>query len=158
MRTIKRSIDINAPVERLFEFITTPQNLPLVWPSMVDVSNVERKADGGHNFDWIYKMAGIKFHGHARTVKVDLNAYSEVRNDTGIPSTFKWTFTGTSAGSSKLLVEATYELPTPVLGKIAEAVLAKVNEHEMDTLLANLKATLEGIPVAKKDASAVHHA
>ena len=32
--------------------------------SLVEVSRVEAKPDGAHSFDWTYKMAGLKFHGH----------------------------------------------------------------------------------------------
>jgi hypothetical protein len=38
---------------------------------------------------------------------------------------------------------AEYVVPVPLLGRLAEAVIVKVNEHETETLLANLKATME---------------
>ena len=46
MHRIRKSVEIKAPVNRVYEMLTTPQNLPGIWPSMVEVSNVERKADG----------------------------------------------------------------------------------------------------------------
>jgi hypothetical protein len=36
-----------------------------------------------------------------------------------------------------------YKIPVPLLGKVAEAFIVKMNENESDTILANLKARLE---------------
>jgi hypothetical protein len=40
-------------------------------------------------------------------------------------------------------VEVEYTVPVPLLGKMAEAVIVKLNENEMNVLLANLKARME---------------
>lgn len=109
---------------------------------MVEVSNVQTRPGGWHSFDWVYKMAGLKFHGHAEPKKVETNKYVEMRNESGIPSTFRWTYEGRGA-STLLTVEVEYDIPAPVIGKIAESILVKLNEREMDTLLHNLKAILE---------------
>ena len=36
-----------------------------------------------------------------------------------------------------------YTVPIPVLGKLAEAVIVKMNDREGDLILANLKARME---------------
>jgi hypothetical protein len=40
-------------------------------------------------------------------------------------------------------MESQTRVPIPLLGKVAEKFLAKSNENEADTILANLKARLE---------------
>lgn len=153
MHSIKKSVEINARPERVFEHITMPQNLPAIWPSMIETSNIERRADGWHKFDWVYKMAGLHFKGHAETTRVEPNKYVEVKNESGIPSTFKWTYE--ARGSSTLVTcEVDYEMPTPVLGKLAEAVVAKLNERELGTMLENAKNTLELAQEARAGATA----
>ena len=142
MHKVKKSLEIKAPVERVFEFMTTPTNFPSVWPSMVEVSNVQAKAGGWHSFDWVYKMAGVKIHGHAAPQKVETNKFIEMRNESGVPSTFRWTYEAKGT-STVLTIEVEYDIPSTLLGKVAEAILVKVNEHEMDTLLKNVKTTLE---------------
>lgn len=142
MQKMRKSVDIKVPVERVYEFVTTPTNLPSVWPSMIEVSNVQSRTAGWHSFDWVYKMAGIKFHGHAEPQKVEPNKFVEMRNESGIPSTFRWTYEA-RGGSTLLTVEVEYDIPTPLVGKIAESILVKINERELDTLLHNLKAMLE---------------
>ena len=39
--------------------------------------------------------------------------------------------------------EVAYTIPIPVLGKLAEAIIVKMNEHEGELILANLKAMME---------------
>lgn len=143
MHLMKKSIEIKAPVERVYEFLTTPSNLPGIWPSMVEVTNVERRLDGWHRFDWVYKMVGIRFKGHAEPTKVEPNRYVEMKNESGIPSTFRWSYDPRGATSTLLTLEVEYAIPTPVFGTVAEAIVSKVNERELETLLANAKTVLE---------------
>jgi ligand-binding SRPBCC domain-containing protein len=155
MKHISKSIEINAPVERVFDFITTPMNLLGVWPSMAEITNVQRSADGRHSFDWVYKMAGLPFKGHSETTDVEMPVRSVVKNTGGVPSTFHWKFEKKGAGM-RLAIDVDYEIPAPVIGKIAEAVVARINEHECLNLLANVKATMELSPA--KNAGNEKHA
>lgn len=147
MHRIKKNVEIKAPVGRVYEMLTTPQNLPGIWPSMIEVSNVERKNDGSQKFDWVYKMAGLHFKGHAETVRAEPNKYVEIRNDSGIPSTFRWTYEA-RGGGTMVTCEVEYDMPTPVIGRLAEAVVAKLNEREMANVLENAKTALELSPQA----------
>lgn len=143
MRHIRKNIEIkNTPRERVFDYINTPANLLTVWPSLTEISNVERSPDGRQSYDWVYRMVGLPFKGHSATVEMDEPRLLVVRNEGGIPSTFRWTFEKVGAGT-RIEVDIEYEVPAPVVGKLAEAVVARLNEHEVLTLLANLKATLE---------------
>jgi hypothetical protein len=36
-----------------------------------------------------------------------------------------------------------YTVPIPLLGKLAEAFIRRLNENEMDVVLSNLKARME---------------
>jgi uncharacterized protein YndB with AHSA1/START domain len=142
MERIEKSVLIEAPVARVFEYMTDPTNLLEIWPSMVSVANAEVKADGAHEFDWTYKMAGLHFHGRARTLDVERNRRRVVRNDAGIPSTFTWGFEQREHGTEvTLLVD--YELPIPLLGRLAAPFLRRVNEREAETMLENLKERME---------------
>jgi hypothetical protein len=44
---------------------------------------------------------------------------------------------------TKVSLEMEYLVPLPVIGKLAEAVIIKMNEHEAEMLLVNLKARME---------------
>jgi hypothetical protein len=46
-------------------------------------------------------------------------------------------------GGTRLTVDIEYTVPVPLVGKLAEAVIVKMNEREADTLFANLKTRME---------------
>jgi uncharacterized membrane protein len=140
MASIKSSITINAPVEKVFKY-AKPENLPEVWPSLVEVSNVKELPGGGYSWDWKYKMAGMKFNGSSEHVEYVENERT-VSKSTGIESTITWSYESVGGGT-KMTSETEYKIPIPLLGKVAEAFVTKVNENESETILVNLKARLE---------------
>jgi ligand-binding SRPBCC domain-containing protein len=142
MHKFQKTIDIKAPVQKVWEFITLPTNMPGVWPSMISVANLVPKGDGTHDFDWIYKMAGVHFHGQAKVEASNPGKLAVVRCTGGIPSVFRWGFAANGTGT-RLSLEVEYSLPTPLIGKIVEAIVAKSNEREMELMLANTKDMLE---------------
>ena len=143
MHKIQKTIDIKAPVQRVYDFINQPENLPSVWPNMVSVSNVVAKTGGAHDFDWIFKMAGMHFKGHAKVEEAQSGKLARFRNEGGIPSTFLWRFSGLDGSGTRLTVDVEYTIPTPVIGKIVEALAVKINDRDFDTMLANLKDVME---------------
>ncbi len=143
MTKISKSVQIDAPPERVFAFMTSPSNLPEVWPSLVEVSNVQRKPDGTHSFDWVYKMAGVRFKGHAQTTDVEKDKRVVVKNEKGIPSTFRYDYEQLAGNRTKITMHVDYTIPNQLLNKLVEPVLRRINEHEAQTLLDNLKARME---------------
>ena len=142
MRKIHRTIDIKAPVQRVYEFINQPSNLPGVWPHMVSVSNIVPRDGGTNDFDWVFKMGGVHFNGHAIIEQARPEEYVRIRTEGGIPSTFVWNY-ATVGSNARLTVDVEYTIPTPVIGKLAEALVAKSNERDLDALLRNTKERLE---------------
>lgn len=151
MAKIQKSIEIEAPLREVYDFFTNPENLPEVWPSLVEVSNIAWGAEGADSFDWVYKMAGIRFHGRSETR--ERKPYEKVvfQNKSGIPSTFIYSYSKRD-GNCWLTMEVDYEIPGKVLSKLAEPFVRRLNEHEADVLLENLKARMEltGEAAAKK--------
>lgn len=142
MATVKKTIFIQAPVSKVFEFANTPEKLVEIWPSMVEVSNVQPQPGGGSNFHWKYKMAGMFFEGDTTVKEFVPDQRTVTTNTGGIPSTFVWTYQP-EAGGTRMTMEAEYSVPVKVLGKLAEPVIAKINEREAETVLENLKTAME---------------
>ena len=142
MAKLTRTITINAPVEKVFAYASEPTNLPEIWPSMVEVKDVQPSPAGGYNFGWVYKMAGMRFEGASETTESIPNQRTVTKSKKGIQSTFTWTYQP-DAGGTKLTLEVEYTIPVPLLGKLVEAFIVKQNEHEADVMLANLKARME---------------
>ena len=53
-----------------------------------------------------------------------------------------WDFQ-TGNGGTQIDLDINYEVPVPLLGKLAEKVIVKMNDNEIDTMLANIKAVTE---------------
>jgi len=142
MATIKKSIKINAPVEKVFEYAENPEILPEIWPSIVEVKNIKELPHGGYSFDWVYKMAGMRLTGSSENIEVVPNERTVTRSTGGIESTITWEYQPVDDGT-KFTATTEYKVPIPLLGKLAESIIVKMNENEADVLLANLKARME---------------
>ena len=54
MKMITRDIQVNTPVERVFDFLSDPNNLPEIWPNIIEVKNVKKtKANDSNTFNWV---------------------------------------------------------------------------------------------------------
>lgn len=137
-----KTVTINAPVEKVFAFMENPANLPEIWPSMIDVTNIKEFPDNKYTYDWTYKMAGMKFHGAAETLEYMPNKRIVVKTTKGIESEFKWDYRPEGDGT-KLTVEVEYNVPIPLVGKLAESLIVRQNEREAEILLDNLKMRME---------------
>jgi len=140
-KTVK-TINIKAPVEKVFDYISEPTNLPEIWPSLVEVKDVQKLPSGGTRNRWVYKMAGILLKGTGEDTEYVPNQRLVSKTKGGVESTQTWMFQP-EAGGTKVTFEVEYTVPIPVLGKLAEAIIVKMNEHEGELILANLKARME---------------
>jgi uncharacterized protein YndB with AHSA1/START domain len=142
MAKVERSIVMHAPVEKVFGYAAVPSNLPEFIPSMMEVKDVQPLPNGGHRFRWVYKMAGMRFEGTSEDVEFVPNQRLVAKYSGGIEAIVTWTFLG-EAGGTRVTFLGEYTVPVPLLGRLAEAIVVKVNEHETEALLANLKARME---------------
>ena len=141
MAIAKNSIKINAPVEKIFEYLK-PEVLPEIWPSLVEVKNIEELPNGGHSWDWKYKMAGMNFSGTSENTEVVPNERTVTKSTGGIESTITWSFQSEDGGTM-VTVEAEYTVPVPLVGKLAESVIVRQNQKESEMILDNLKTRME---------------
>ncbi len=145
MLKIEKSVLIKAKPEQVFEFVADPKHLPVIWPNMVEVTDLQPLPKGGYAFKWVYKMAGMRFTGHSECIEYKPATLLTNKN-TGIESVIKWTFQPEN-GQTRVSVTGEYTIPGALLGKLAEPLINKLNEHDADALVANLKARIE-TPVA----------
>ena len=141
MFTPIKSVIINTPLDKVFNYICNPKNM-LEWhPNITKIQNVVSK---GENFrwDWGYKMMGVPFTGNARIItKIDYNDL-RIENTGGINS--NWTFSFTpQAGGTRLDFEVGYTMPTEVLDRVNELLALKRNDRMTEMALANIKGVME---------------
>jgi uncharacterized membrane protein len=139
MALFRRSILIHAPVDRVFDYVSDPRNLPEIWPSMTLVHNVT-SSPNGNSFDWDYRMIGVRILGHSEAVELVKNERHVTRSEEGIPNTFSWIYAIKPEGT-EVTLEVDYEVP--VLGRLAEGIAGRVNDREGETMLKNLKLKME---------------
>ncbi len=142
MAKIVKTITIDAPVERVFSYVEEPTNVPEYWPSVIEVKDVESLPGGGFKYRWVYKMAGVRLEGGTETTEYVVNQRTVSENTGGVSGTVTWTYQS-ETGKTQVTFEAEYTVHIPVLRKLAESFLVKLNEQEAETLLANVKAKME---------------
>jgi uncharacterized membrane protein len=141
MARFHKSIEIKAPVSKVYSFIEDPNNGPEVMTNLIEVKDVKGSGQGSH-YKWTWNMAGFKFKGENTYIEDVPNKRIVINSKGGIEST--WTYNFESRGDVTILdLDIDYKIPVPVLGKLAEKLLLKRNEREGDTNLMNLKERLE---------------
>ncbi len=137
---------INAPVEIIFEFVSDPNRLVDLWPSMTEVKNVRRLPKGGFHAQWTYNLVGLKLHGTTETVEYIANQRIVDKSKGGIEATLIWEFQSEEGGAkTKLNLKVEYIVPIPLVGRLAEAVIVSINKQEFEVMLTYLKARTEAL-------------
>jgi len=143
MKTITRDIQVNIPANKAFDFLTDPNNLPNVWPNVIEVKNVKKsKSNDGFTFNWAYKMSGIQFEGKCETVEYIPHERLVIQSGNGLNSSITWKFQPTGR-DTHLTLRFEYDIPTSLLKRTKEEVVLRENEHEVDAMLQNVKSRLE---------------
>ena len=141
MPKTERSFAINAPVEKVFAYISNPVKQVEWLPSVVDVRDISGEGVG-QRFNWTYKMMGMPFKGEAEYTEYIPNEWLVYKTQRGIRSTWTWKFKST--GNATLVnVVIEYHVPVPLFGKIGERLISQQNEREADLATANIKERLE---------------
>jgi len=143
MAKIQKSLQISAPIEQVFDYPLDPDNLPEIWPSLVEVKDIQRTPDGElSSYKWTYKMARMRFEGTTEITESIPNQRAVSKDSGGIQGTRIMTFES-QEGGTLLTVDVEYIIPIPLVGKLADPFILRQNENEADTFLANLKARME---------------
>jgi uncharacterized protein YndB with AHSA1/START domain len=142
MAKVVKTITIDAPIEKVFRYVEEPANVPEYWPSVIEVKDVESLPGGGFKYRWVYKMAGVRLEGGTETSEFVANERTVSENTGGVSGTVTWTYRS-EAGMTHVTFEAEYAVHIPVLRKLAETFLVKLNENEAEAILANVKAKME---------------
>jgi uncharacterized protein YndB with AHSA1/START domain len=138
MITIGNAVTINAPVEKIFNYISIPNNLPEFWPSLIEITDVQSLPKGGYKARYVYKMVGISFQGTGEYTEIVPNKSLVIVTKGGISSVLTWAFRS-QANRTRVTLTINYEIPVSLLGKLAEAVVKKMNENELTLMLENIR-------------------
>ncbi len=142
MVRIQKSVLVHAPIEKVFDYLNDPHKLTEYWPGMVEVKDIQSLSNGGTCFKYVYKMAGFRFEGKSEDTEIiPLKRMVSVTTG-GVEGKVTWELEKAADGI-KVLLDSEYTVPLPVVGRVAEAVIVKLNEHEAELILMNLKIIME---------------
>lgn len=143
---ISRSIKINVPLKKVFEFVTDPSNWPRYVTGLVNVKDISAPGSvSGMTFQWTYRMLGINLNGKGKVLEYDMDKkfVVEIRGAFPVRETFLFE---EDAGTTSLTVVINYRVPGGVFGVLANKFLVeRINIREADTVLRKLKALCEMI-------------
>ena len=143
MAIVKKSIQINEPAEKVFDYLSDHSNEPEWMPGMIELNPVS--GDGrnvGDTYKWKYKMAGIVLNGETTVKEMVPNRKIVTESNVGIKNTFTFDLEPNAEGIM-LALNIDYTIPVPVLGKITEKIVLGKNEREADLALENIKIHFE---------------
>ncbi len=133
-----KEVWVEAPIEKIFGYIREPSNWPEFWPSLMEMKDVQSLPNGGHSGRWVYKMLGMRFEGTGECTQIVPHQFLVIETKGDIRSTIAWTFRSWE-NKTRVTLTVEYKVPIPLLGKLAEAIIQKMNEHEGDLIMANLQ-------------------
>ncbi len=138
MIKLEAAITVHAPAEKIFKLLENPAHLPNFIPNLLEVT--PGRPHGG--FDWVYRMAGVRFIGTADVVET-VRFHRRVYHTHGsIESVVTWTFEPDDGGTHvHLSVE--YRTPALLLHKQSEESIAEANQHDLEQTLDRVKAHVE---------------
>src|SRR6266704_6890903 len=144
MATITEKITINAPVGKVFGFVTSPGNWTEYVTSLTNVSDISSAGlEPGTTFTWEYRMLGVKLNGTGSVTDNAKNSAFGMKMTGTVPISEYYTFAPAGNGT-ELSIKVTYELPGKVLEKIANSrVVEKLNQREALNVLEKIKVFCE---------------
>jgi len=144
MIKVTRTVAIKSPVEKVFQFITSPDNWTKYVTSLTVVSDVSSpKVEPGTTFVWEYRMLGINFRGKGRITDNVKDSRFGMKMEGGFPIQEDYFFKSVNGGTD-LTVEIQYEIPGKIMSTISKSgVVEKLNQREADGVLEKVKLLCE---------------
>jgi len=146
MPTVSRTITIQAPVEKVFQFVTSPDNWTKYVTSLVEVRDLSSPAvEKGTTFVWQYRMIGMNFGGKGTITENVKNSKFGMKMEGGFPITENYGFASKNDGT-ELTVEVIYDVPGKIMSVVSKsAVIEKMNQKEADSVLEKIKTLCEDL-------------
>ena len=141
MTRVTKSIIINSPVEKVFEYLSNPEQIMEWQPNVTNIKDITGHGEQ-QRWIWNYKVMGMSFREKATVARSTLNAERRVDSKGGIPNTWLWKFK-TENGGTRLDCEMDYTIRFPLLGKVGELLLLRGNNRIVNTAMVNIKNRME---------------
>jgi uncharacterized protein YndB with AHSA1/START domain len=112
--SVSHSIDIDAPPERVFAYLTDPANLP-AWQDAEEVRQLTPGPVGaGTRFREVHKAMGVRRVEITEVVIFEPGRRFEIRVVDGPPVDGRWDFEPAAGGGTRLTLTPLVRLPGPL--------------------------------------------
>ena len=147
MATIHKSIDIDAPAERVFEMLSDPRRLPEYAPGLISVEDIRQTEQHiGDSFRATYSVLGMHILMTFTATEYEQPTKLTTRFEGGMKGTWTWNLSP-QGESTHLTTAMEYEMAGGIPGKAMNAVLVeRMNEKNAERMLENLKLVSEATP------------
>jgi len=143
MAEIHKSATIDAPIEKVFDFVDDPANFPRYVPNVERVADVIRTEKRlGDSFRVIYKVLGVTFDEKFKVTAHQRPNRLGSSFEGGMKGTFAWGF-APEGNQTQVKVDIAYTLAGGPIGKAIDAMmLERTNEKTIEQMLQNIQKTL----------------
>lgn len=142
MPTFEHTIEIAAPVDRVFEFGTDPENWQRTTPSLSNVELID-ETDDGRRFTLRWKMLGISMDGEMVYEVVEPNEHTVTRFESpGMAGELHFYYSETDDGT-EVVQRADYEFGDSLPDRILAPVGKRYNERQFRNSLRTSKELIE---------------
>lgn len=142
MVSIRKSIDIKAPIKEVFDWVQWAPNFIGIWPDMVKTVSYEEDENGLGLLVALYSMIGIEFKIVVQNIEKIPNKKIVVESKHPLISTLAWGFDVTNEGT-KLSFYGDYKIPAKVLRGLTKSIITRIAEKNIEILLNNVKQEME---------------
>jgi uncharacterized membrane protein len=144
MTIVENEVIINAPVQDIYDYVSKPNNLPQIWPSLLEITHQTLLPNGGYSYRWKYKMSGMRLSGIGETVEVEPNVLLKTRNIGDFDSTATFKF---QSSNIRTRVNLAFDYKLPLLlfvsNQLSENIILRMNAKEAGLILDNLRIIFE---------------
>jgi uncharacterized protein YndB with AHSA1/START domain len=142
MANLTHSVVINAPIEKVFEFMNSPEKELLWRPELIEMEQTSNGPMGvGTSFREVTEFMGRKMETTAEITEYVPNKISSIQSTSGpIPFKLKGEFEPVMGGT-----RVTMEIEGKIGGffRVAEFLVLKMAKKQMEKQFENLKTLLE---------------
>lgn len=145
MLTVRKHVDIAAPVDAVFSYLAEPSHQVDVIPSLTRSTLVEYLPNGGALVSYTYRIGVFSFSGTARATDYVPNERIVWTIEGDLTGTLRWYFASLQhENGTRFTYAATYTLAGPsLLRPLVNPLVRRYNEREVRTLLQHLKFHFE---------------
>ena len=144
MLTVRKHVDLDAPVESVFDHMDDPSRQPEITPSLTQSHLLERLPNGGSRVRYTYTIFGLPFSGEIRATDYVPNERIVWTMEGDLQGTIRWYFQSLDDERSRFTYAATYAIPGPsLLRPLLSPLVRRYNDREVRDLLRRLRKCLE---------------